>query len=52
MTIYEIENTAEKILGRPVKVFITDRAELAMDVDKPSHVELMRAEFEASEVAA
>lgn len=46
MTIDEIEVTAERILGRPVKILISDRAELAMDVDKPSHVELMRAEFE------
>ncbi len=46
LTISDIESTAERILGKSVKVIISDRAELAMDIDKPAHLELMRAEFE------
>lgn len=46
MTLDKIEQTAERILQQPVKVFLSDRAELAMDLDKPSHLELIRAEFE------
>jgi hypothetical protein len=47
LTISDIENKAERILGQAVKVFISERAELAMDIDKLSHLTLMRAEFES-----
>ena len=46
MTMDKIEQTAERIIQQPVKVFLSKRAELAMDIDKPSHLELIRAEFE------
>jgi hypothetical protein len=46
LSISDVENLAERILGQPVKVSVSDRAELAMDIDKPSHLALMRAEFE------
>lgn len=48
LTISEVESTAERILGKSVQVIRSERAELAMDIDKPSHIELMRAEFEHS----
>jgi molybdopterin-guanine dinucleotide biosynthesis protein A len=46
MTMDKVEQTAERILQQPVKVFLSERAELAMDIDKPSHLELIRSEFE------
>jgi hypothetical protein len=46
MSIEKIEETAQRILGQQVHVFFSERAELAMDVDKPSHLELLRSEFE------
>jgi GTP:adenosylcobinamide-phosphate guanylyltransferase len=46
LSISEVESTAERILGKSVQVMISERAELAMDIDKPSHLELLRAEFE------
>ncbi len=48
LSISDVERTAERILGKPVQVMISERAELAMDIDKPSHLELLRAEFEQS----
>lgn len=38
----EVERTASHIIGQPVKVLVSNDAELAMDVDKPHQVELLR----------
>jgi hypothetical protein len=42
LTIVELEETAQRILGAPVSVDFTPYAELAMDVDKPQHLEVVR----------
>jgi hypothetical protein len=47
LTMAEVETVAERAIGGPVKILISSHAELAMDIDKPSHVEILRAEFEA-----
>lgn len=41
----EIEQTAQRIIGKPVKTILTPYAELAMDADKPHQVDLLRKEF-------
>ncbi len=46
LTLAEVETVAQRVLGGPVKILISSHAELAMDIDKPSHVEILRAEFE------
>jgi len=46
MTFAQIERKAENILQQPVKVLLRDKAELAMDLDKPSHLDFIRAELE------
>ena len=50
MTIAEIEKIANRILSMPVEVFISRRAELAMDIDHPKHLEIIRAELEPTQV--
>jgi GTP:adenosylcobinamide-phosphate guanylyltransferase len=42
LTIAGLEATAQRILGAPVSVGFTPYAELAMDVDKPHHLEVVR----------
>ena len=46
LTLPEIEETAERIAGVPVKVVLDPPVELAMDADKPGQVDLVRAELE------
>lgn len=45
VTLADIEHTATRLVGRPVKVLLSPNAELAMDADKPSQVELLRREL-------
>jgi molybdopterin-guanine dinucleotide biosynthesis protein A len=45
VTFEDIEETAGRILGMPTSAVLFDRAEVAMDADKPHQVELLRAEF-------
>lgn len=42
LTVAELEATAERLLGAPVRVGFTPHAELAMDVDKPHHLAVVR----------
>ncbi len=41
----DIEATAGRILGAPVRIVISSPAEMAMDGDKPFQIEMLRAEF-------
>jgi molybdopterin-guanine dinucleotide biosynthesis protein A len=45
VTFADVEATAERILGAPVKIILDGPPELAMDADKPFQVELLRTEF-------
>ncbi len=45
VTIPDIEATASRVLGTPVKIILDGPPELAMDADKPFQVEMLRAEF-------
>lgn len=45
LSLKEVEQTGEKILGSPVKVVSFHHAELAMDADKPHQVEALQAAF-------
>jgi molybdopterin-guanine dinucleotide biosynthesis protein A len=42
LTLTDIERRAEKVLGAPVSVRLTDHAQLAMDIDKPEQLLLLR----------
>ena len=42
MTLAGIERRAERVLGAPVSVRLTSHAQLAMDVDKPGQLRLLR----------
>ncbi len=42
LTIAEIEATASRLFGAPVRVLLSPHADLAMDADKPEQVELLR----------
>lgn len=46
VSLQDIEATAERIVGRPTRAILSPYAELAMDVDKPRQVEMLRAELE------
>jgi len=48
LTIQDVERRASKVIGRPVKVILTPYAELAMDVDKPQQLILLRKEESTS----
>lgn len=48
VTFADIEATAGRIIGAPVKVVLGGPAELAMDADKPYQVDILRAEFLAA----
>jgi len=43
VTFANIEATAERIIGAPVKIVLGSPAELAMDADKPYQVDMLRA---------
>ena len=45
VTITDIEHTAGRIIGAPVKVILDGPPELAMDADKPFQVDSLRADF-------
>jgi molybdopterin-guanine dinucleotide biosynthesis protein A len=45
VTVADVEKTAERIIGAPVKIILDGSPELAMDADKPFQVDLLRAEF-------
>ena len=45
MSIGDAENAAGRILQSPVQIVLDPPAELAMDVDKPQQVELLRADL-------
>lgn len=51
LSIAEIEKTALRIIGTPSKIVLNAPAEVAMDVDKPSQVELMRADLRRRKAA-
>lgn len=43
LSLDEVPGIAGRMLGAPVKVILTNHAELAMDGDKPNQIELLRA---------
>jgi CTP:molybdopterin cytidylyltransferase MocA len=45
MAVAEVEATASRMVRRQVKVIVYPQAELAMDVDKPHHVDIVRADL-------
>ncbi len=49
LTIADVETTASRILGAPVKIILDGPPELAMDADKPFQVDMLRAEFAGSQ---
>jgi len=51
-SLADVERTAGRIIGSPVKVMISDQPEIAMDADKPHQYELLRAEFVPNPVAS
>ena len=51
LTIADIEETASRIIGRPAKIVLNAPAEMAMDVDKPEQLELLRADLQGSQDA-
>ena len=42
ISLPELEQTATRLLDQPVKVIVLPHAEMAMDVDKPQHLEILR----------
>lgn len=45
VSIADIEAAAQRLINRPAKVILSPYAELAMDADKPSQVELLREDL-------
>ncbi len=45
LTIADIEQTGERIIGLPVQIVLNPPAELAMDGDKPDQIDLLREEI-------
>jgi GTP:adenosylcobinamide-phosphate guanylyltransferase len=45
LTLNEATEIGQKIVGQPVEVLVADHAEIAMDVDKPDHLELLASEL-------
>ena len=45
VTFADVEATAGRILGAPVRIVLGSPAEMAMDADKPYQVDILRAEF-------
>jgi GTP:adenosylcobinamide-phosphate guanylyltransferase len=50
LSIEDIEQTAERIIGQPSKIVLDAPAEIAMDVDKPAQIELLRADLRKREL--
>jgi hypothetical protein len=48
LTVREIEETASRMFGAPVRVLLSPHAALAMDADKPGQVELLRQHLAAA----
>ena len=48
MALDEATAIGQKIMGQPVEVLVTNHAEIAMDVDKPGHLELLASELRHS----
>lgn len=46
----DIERKATNYIGYPVRIIFSPHAEIAMDVDKPHHVEIIRANFSVDQV--
>jgi hypothetical protein len=46
LSVSEIEETASNIIGRPAQIVLDAPAEMAMDVDKPEQLELLRADLQ------
>jgi molybdopterin-guanine dinucleotide biosynthesis protein A len=42
LDLSEVEQTASRVIGQPIKILVSPEAELAMDVDKPHQFELLR----------
>lgn len=49
LSIADIEETASKIIEQPVRIVLDAPAEMAMDVDKPGQIELLRADLQAAQ---
>ena len=45
VSIPDIEETAQRLTGQPVKIVLNPYAEIAMDADKPNQVDLCRKEL-------
>jgi GTP:adenosylcobinamide-phosphate guanylyltransferase len=45
LTIADIEATATRIFGAPCRAVLSDRAELGMDIDRPTHLDTVLREF-------
>jgi GTP:adenosylcobinamide-phosphate guanylyltransferase len=45
LSVAEIEETASRLIGAPAQVVFCERAELAMDGDKPHQIDLLRDEL-------
>lgn len=45
LSIEEITELSDRLLGAPVKIIISPHAEMAMDADKPDQIDLVRAEL-------
>lgn len=49
LSILDIEATAERLIKRPAKIVLYDRAEIGMDADKPHQVDLLREDLKRRE---
>lgn len=45
LSVADIEQTATRILDKPVKALLSPHAELAMDADKPYQIDMLQAEL-------
>ena len=52
LSIQDIEKTATRIVDRPTEIVLDAPAEMAMDVDKPQQLELLRADLQRSKDGA
>lgn len=48
VTLADVQAAAERAVGQPVAVMLSPHAELAMDIDKPSQLELLRRDLSGS----
>ncbi len=51
LSIDDIEETASRIVGCPTKIVLDAPAEMAMDVDKPEQLELLRADLKRAQAS-